>query len=656
MMRSARAVLRPIAMAALWVLLSLPGPSLPSDLPNDIPDKFEASNESFDFIRRDAMIPMRDGVKLHTVILVPKGAHAAPILLTRTPYGATRSTTLNHSTHMTSVLPRGDDILSMSGYVRVFQDVRGKYDSEGAYVMARPIRGALNDSATDHSTDTWDTIEWLTKNVPESNKRVGLMGTSYEGFLVLMGLVNPHPALKVAVAVAPMVDVWRGDDWFHNGAFRQLYALDYFYKQTGTRKSEDTLSRSKYDEYDTFLDAGSPVELARRTGADRLPFWQRLVQHPAYDPFWQQQALDRILASKPLTVPTMYVVGLWDQEDIYGATAAYAATEPKDGGEKRNFLVLGPWNHGGSNRDGSSLGALRFEGDTALWFRRDIAQPFLDQYLKDRAPKADTPAVLAYETGTDRWRRYDRWPQSCEQGCTGVLQPLYLGKAGTLSFQSPDSAASAFDEYVSDPAKPVPYRLRPLLPVSAPDSSWGQWLVDDQRNFSDRPDVLVYTTPVLGEPVRIAGRPIVHLHASTSGTDSDWVVKLIDVYPDEVSRQPALGGYQLMIAADIFRGRYRESLERATPIPAGKIQEYRFALPNANHVFLPGHRIMVQVQSSWFPLYDRNPQTFVNSIFQARPEDYRKATQRVYYGAASASHLDLPVLPFETVGIASALK
>jgi uncharacterized protein len=628
--------------------------SQPPDLPSDIPEKFTPATGDFDFSKREAMISMRDGIKLHTVIMVPKGIQQAPLMLSRTPYGASKAASRSESSHLTAVLPRGDDVISLSGYIRVFQDVRGKFGSEGSYVMNRPLRGPLNGSATDHTTDTWDTIDWLIKNVPESNGRVGMIGTSYDGFLVLMGLVNPHPALKVAVAIAPMVDVWRGDDWFHNGAFREIYALDYAYEQTASRKSDDMLWRGKYDDYDTFLEAGSPEALAQRTGSDQLPFWQRLRQHPAYDDFWQQQAVDRLLASLPLGVPTMYVDGLWDQEDIYGATAAYAATEPKDLANDRNFLVIGPWNHGGSNRDGSSLGALRFDGDTGLWFRRSVLQPFLDQYLKQGAPKANTPPVLAYETGTNTWRRYQQWPQSCERGCTAGMRPLYLVKDGALSFKAASTGGSVFDEFLSDPAKPVPYRLRPIRPVYWEGSSWGQWLVDDQRNFSDRPDVLVYTSPILGEPLRIAGQPIVHLHASTSGTDTDWVVKLIDVYPDEMPNQPALGGYQLMVAADIFRGRYRESFERAVPVPAGRVLEYKFALPNANHVFLPGHRLMVQVQSSWFPLYDRNPQTFVDNIFLAKPADYRRATQRVYSGPAMPSRIDLPVWPLtgsETVAV-----
>jgi hypothetical protein len=646
-----------IIRACVLAASLLTSTSFGQDLPSDIPAKLAPAEESFDFIKRDVMIPMRDSVKLHTVILLPKRLTHAPMLLTRTPYGASKAASGADSTHLESVVPWGDDIVAVSGYIRVYQDVRGKYGSEGSYVMNRPLRGPLNNSATDHSTDTYDTIDWLVKNVPESNGRVGIIGTSYGGFLALMALVDPHPALKVAVPIAPMVDVWRGDDWFHNGAFRQIYALDYTYEQTATRRSDETLWRSKFDDYDTFLEAGSASEIGRRSGADQLPFWRRLTQHPAYDSYWQQQAVDRILAGRPLLVPTLYIHGQWDQEDIYGAPATYAATEPKDKGNDRNFFVIGPWRHGGSNGDGSTLGPLQFGQDTALWFRRNVLQPFLDHYLKDEGLKddgkpANTPPVLAFETGSNTWHRYNYWPQSCESGCAAPLKPLYLAAGGGLSFEPPAGAGSVYDEYVSDPARPVPYRLRPVRPVYWSDSTWRGWLVDDQRNLSDRTDMLVYTTPVLTSAVRIAGQPKVHLHAATTGTDADWVVKLIDVYPDEVPHQPALGGYQLMVAADIFRGRYRTSLEHPAPLAAGKVLEYQFALPNASHVFLPGHRIMVEVQSSWFPLYDRNPQTYVDNIFFAKPNDYRKATQRVYSGGANQSRIDLPIIPPEAAGAA----
>jgi putative CocE/NonD family hydrolase len=338
-------------------------------------------------------------------------------------------------------------------------------------------------------------------------------------------------------------------------------------------------------------------------------------------------------------VPVMLVHSLWDQEDIYGAMAVYAAIKPKDTNGDRVFLVMGPWHHGQEIRDGSTLGALKFNSDTALYFRREILRPFLDQYLRDDAPKSGLPPVVAFETGTNTWRRLPAWPAGCASGCTVLATPLYLTAGLRAGFAAPKPGETPFDEYVSDPAKPVPYRARPVT-----TATWSQWLVDDQREASGRPDVAAFVSDALRAPVKISGQPIAALIASTSGTDSDWVVKLIDVYPDEVAGQPALGGYQLMVSADIFRGRYRESFETAKAIAADRPLAYRFALPTANHVFLPGHRIMVQVQSSWFPLYDRNPQTFVPSIFRATPGDYRKATQRIYHASGQASFIELPLV------------
>jgi putative CocE/NonD family hydrolase len=518
------------------------------------------------------------------------------------------------------------------------QDVRGKYGSEGDYVMNRPLHGPLNPTAVDHSTDTYDTIDWLVKNVPESNGRVGIIGISYDGFLPLMALVNPHPALKVSVPMNPMVDGWRGDDWFHNGAFRQQN-MAYIYDQEATRKNEIKWWTSNFDPYDQFMEAGSAGELGRRRGLEQLGFWQKLLEHPAYDAWWQEQAVDRILASQPLKVPVMLVHSLWDQEDIYGAIAVYKAIEPKDTRNDKVFLVLGPWHHGQAIRDGSTLGALKFNSDTALAFRRDVLRPFLDHYLKDGAPKADVAPVTAFETGTNEWRRFNSWPAGCAGGCSIKPTPLYLSPGSKLSFDAPKAGEAAFDEYVSDPSKPVPYRARPI-----DDSSWSRWLVDDQREASGRTDVLTFVSDVMTSPMKISGEPVANLFASTSGTDSDWVVKVIDLYPDEVAGQPQMGGYQLMVSADIIRGRYRESFETAKPIEPDKPLLYRFALPTANHVFLPGHRVMVQVQSSWFPLYDRNPQTFVENIFRAKPADYRKATQRVYHAPGDASFVEMPLV------------
>jgi len=612
----------------------------------DVPPHFTEATEANDYIKRDVMIPMRDGVKLHTVIIVPKGARQAPLILTRTPYNASGRAERSPSTRMLGTLPQGDEVFVMDGYIRVFQDVRGKYGSEGDYVMTRPLKGPLNASAVVHSTDAYDTIDWLVKNVPESNGKVGMLGSSYEGFTVVMALVHPHPALKVAAPMSPMVDGWMGDDWFHYGAFRQPN-FDYIAGQTVERGAGASIARRGYDDYENFRQAGSAGDFARAAGLDQLPFWRKIAEHPAYDAFWQEQALDKAMAAQPLTVPTMWIQGLWDQEDMWGAIHCYTAVEPKDSTNDRNFLVMGPWRHSGVNYDGTSLGPLKWEGDTALQFRRDVLKPFFDQYLKDGAPKADTPPVLIYNTGENHWDRLKAWPLACAEGCGVKSRPLYLASGGGLSFAPPASgptdADRGYDEYVSDPAKPVPYLSRPVR--FADGERWRTWLLADQRFVADRPDVVSYTTPVLTEPLKIGGAPVVHLVASTSGTDSDWVAKLIDVYPDEVPSQPEMGGYQLSVAMDIFRGRYREGFTSAKAVSPNVPLTYTFALPTADHVFLAGHRVMVQVQSSWFPLYDRNPQKFVANIFLAKPDDYVRATQRIYHAQGAASFIDLPVVP-----------
>jgi hypothetical protein len=614
-----------------------------SGLPSETPARMELVTSSFDYVRRVEMIPMRDGVKLHTVILVPKGAKDAAILLTRTPYDADAQTNLTGSSHLGPTLSGYDnatDVIVDGGYIRVVQDVRGKHGSEGDYVMTRPLHGQLNPTPVDHSTDTYDTIDWLVKNIPESNGRVGILGISYDGFLPLMALVNPHPALKVSVPMNPMVDGWMGDDWFHNGAFREQ-GMSYIYEQEASRANRITWWVSHFDDYDEFMDAGSAGELGRRHGLGQVGFWQKLLDHPSYDAWWQQQAMDKVLAAQPLKVPVMLVDSLWDQEDIYGAIAVYKAIKPKDTGNGKVFLVLGPWHHGQEIRDGSSLGPVKFGSDTGLYFRQEILAPFLAQYLKDGAPKADVAPVTAFETGTNKWLRLNAWPSGCPSGCTPKPTPLYLTAGLKLRLGAARADESSFDEYISDPAKPVPFVSRPVhTNDTAGGETWRKWLVSDQREASGRPDVLVFTSEVVRAPVKIGGQPVANLTASTSGTDSDWVVKLIDVYPDEVAGQPEMGGYQLMISADIFRGRYRESLETPKPIAADKPLLYKFNLPTANHVFLPGHRIMVQVQSSWFPLYDRNPQTFVPNIFWAKPDDYKKATQRVYH----SSFIELPLV------------
>ena len=620
-------------------------PQYPS-YPSETPDHFQPNSATWDYTRREVMIPMRDGVKLHTVILVPKNAKSAPILLTRTPYDADALTSHSASSHLGPILwgyDNATEVIVEGGYIRVVQDVRGKYHSEGDYVMNRPLHGLLNPTPVDHATDTYDTIDWLVKNIPETNGKVGILGISYDGFLPLMALVNPHPALKVSVPMNPMVDGWMGDDWFHNGAFREQN-LPYILEQEANRKNEDKWWTDHFDDYDLYME-GSAGDLGRSHGLDQVGFWRKLIAHPSYDSFWQEQAMDKILAGQPLKVPVMLVHSLWDQEDIYGAPAVYRAIKPKDVNNDKVFLVLGPWHHGQEIGDGSTLGALKFNSDTGLYFREKILRPFLDHFLKDDAPKLDVAPVTAFETGANLWERLPSWPAGCESGCAPKATPLYLNGNLKLSFSEPKRGDSAFDEYVSDPAKPVPFRARPSQPVGYTGRlTWPEWLVDDQREASGRPDVAVFTSEILNDPVKISGQPMANLIASTSGSDSDWVVKLIDVYPDEVAGDEEMGGYQLMVSADIFRGRYRESLETPKAIAPDKPLLYRFALPTANHVFLPGHRIMVQVQSSWFPLYDRNPQTFVPSIFWAKPENYKKAVQRVYHAPGQESFIELPLV------------
>jgi putative CocE/NonD family hydrolase len=595
--------------------------------------RYDPVRPQADYIRREVMIPMRDGVKLYTVIVMRKGTRGGPILLSRTPYNASGATWRNPSQRIEEILPIMDAEFVNDGYIRVYQDVRGLHKSEGDYVMTRPLRGPLNRTKVDHSTDAWDTIDWLVKNVPESNGRVGITGSSYLGFTSLMALIDPHPALKAAVPQSPMVDGWKGDDWFHSGAFRQP-SLDYVIGQTAKEGSGDAPYGSG-DDYDAYLEAGSAGNFARLYGIDAFPFARKLMEHPAYDSYWQGQALDKLLAQRRLTVPTMLVVGQWDQEDSYGAPAVYRSLAGQ-AADKPDLLhlVIGPWRHSGVNYEGRSLGALDFEGDTALQFRRDVEKPFLDKYLKTDAPQVATPPVLTYATGVNRWEPSQAWPAGTRQ------VPYYLQSGFGLAGRAP---GGGHDDYVSNPAKPVPFVPRPIHLREA--DVWKPWLVSDQRFVASRTDVLSYTSAPLDKPVQIAGAPLVDLFAATTGTDGDWVVKLIDVYPDELSANPKLAGYQLPIGIEIFRGRYVHGFSTPAPLTPGKVEEYKWSLPNVNHVFRPGHRIMVQVQSSLFPLYDRNPQTYVANIFDSKPGDYRAATQSLWHAPGRASAVWLPVVP-----------
>jgi uncharacterized protein len=635
-----------LALLATAFLAVTPALADPAPLTSDRPAHFQPKTDSFDYVRREVMVPMRDGVKLHTVILVPKGAKRAGILLTRTPYDADTQTSAATIARLAGALDdydNADDVIVQEGYIRVIQDVRGKYHSEGDYVMNPPPKGPLNPAGINDATDAHDTIEWLSKNIPESNGNVGIIGISYDGFTSLMALIEPSPALKVAVPMNPMVDGWVGDDWYHRGAFRQLGSINYIYEQEGTASNDVKWWTDHYDDYDAFMEAGPGDALARMHDTEQLGFYRKIRQHPAYDDFWQPQALDKVLAAQKLTVPTLLVHSLFDQEDIYGAMAVYKALKASGNDNGNLYLAFGPWHHGQGIGDGSAAGDIRFSSDTALTFRMGILRPFLAHFLQDNPPRMVTRPVSAFETGTNRWQALPAWPAGCLPvvHCSINKKPLYLRPDATVDFTANSAGGPDYVSYVSDPAKPIPFIPRPIhLLADGETDTWKNWLTSDQRNVSTRTDVLTFEGPRLTKPMKLAGEPVANLIASTTGTDGDFVVKLIDVYPDVVTQRPEMGGFQLMISADILRGRYRNDYAKPEAIPAGEKQTYRFALPNVNHMFLLGHRIMVQVQSTWFPLYDRNPQTFVPNIFDAKAEDYRAATIKLY----GDSFVELPVV------------
>jgi hypothetical protein len=624
-----------IALATLALLAA----GTPAAAQGEVAKDFVRNTAGWDHERREVMIPMRDGVKLKTYLLIPKTPAAKrPLILTRTPYGAA-SSAKGTSPYAAMNAPLADEALLNAGYIRAYQDVRGRFGSEGDYVMNLPLRGPLNRTQVDQSTDTWDTIDWLVKNVPESNGRVGVTGVSYPGWLTLMALFDPHPALKAVVPMYPMVDGWTGDDFYHNGALRQTM-FEWIYNMASSKDGSLSPPFTRRDLYEEYLEAGSADALAARLGGDKLATWRKIVDNPSYNAFWREQAVQDLLAKAPPTVPVLMVHGLFDQEDNYGGIAAYRTLEAKDANNDRVFLAVGPWSHGQSQGAGAQLGAIRWDADTSKRFRDETLLPFWDRHLKGDAAAPAIPPVLAFDTGGKRWTASQRWPAD---GRTATRK-LYLLPGGRLGFDPPGRAGERYAEYVSDPAKPVPYRVRPNLAMYDAQSSWPQWLADDQRPFADRTDVLTFVSEPLTEPLTVSGPVFGDLFASTSGQDADWVVKLIDVQPPMVRSQAEMGGYQLMVSGDILRGRYRDDPARPKPVKPGAVERYRVRLPEANHTFLPGHRIMVQVQSSWFPLYDRNPQTWVDEIAKAKPGDYRKATHRVMLTPDRPSSVEVSVV------------
>jgi putative CocE/NonD family hydrolase len=584
------------------------------------------------YTRQEVMIPMRDGVKLFAVVIRPTDTTAPlPFILQRTPYGVSEDT----AEGMNPAEPE----LAASGYIFVDEDIRGRYKSEGKFVMMRPFADHKDPKQVDESTDAYDTVAWLVKNIPNNNGRVGVHGTSYDGFLTAEAGIDSHPAVKAISPQAPMTDVWKGDDFFHNGAFRQTYGYDYTIGMESGK--ENAFGKLDQDAYDYFLQAGSFAAAAKKSGSPMLPTWQAFLAHAGYDNFWSSRAVQP--HETKVEVPTLEVGGYWDQEDMWGPQAEYAALKPHDA-RHEVFLVLGPWNHGQWASTTRRLGALDWGAPTTDQFRAQIEAPFFAHYLKDEGP-LPLQDTASFQTGSNTWKHYSHWPPT--EGVT--TQNLYLGESGALSFTAPTgNEQDVFAEYKSDPANPVPYRKRPIEATYAPTGSqWYTWLAQDQSFLADRKDVANWTTPVLDHDVTVTGDVIADIFASTTGTDSDWVVKLIDVYPTATGttdpQATRMSGYQLMIAEEIFRGRYHNSFEQPEALEPNKITEFKYSLHAADHVFLKGHKIMVQVQSTWFPLYDRNPQTFVPNIMTASPGDYQPATQHIFWMPKYPSHIELPV-------------
>jgi putative CocE/NonD family hydrolase len=608
-----------------------------------------------EYVRSEAMIPVRDGVKLHTVILRPNGSEASgvalPFLMQRTPYGVDGATPES--------VTRGKAELAASGYIFVYQDIRGRYTSGGQFVMNRPVVPHSRKTDVDETTDTRDTIDWLLKNVPNNNGKLGVLGVSYPGFLAMMAGIDAHPAVKAISPQAPMTDIWLGDDFFHNGAFRETYGFDYV-QQLEAQKTDVRVS-SKEDQYDFFLNHVNFAGAAAAAGMTKLPTAQVFLEAPSYVKFWQDMAVERHLHAPE--VPTLEVGGYWDQEDMWGTQAEYAALRPNEKPDDplhKVFLVLGPWNHGGWSRGpgdelGGKFGTVSFGGQkTGEYYRTQIEAPFFEYYLKGR-PGFDLKDTASFRTGENQWHRYDIWPP--KSGFATVRE--YLEPEKTLSDKAPtggyDEKAAA---YVADPADPIPYRHRPVQSTYGEGSVWRTWLVEDQRFVSGRKDLANFLTKPMGDcTVTVTGDVTVDLFAATTGTDTDWIVKLIDVYPEDapesarpadvsegdgISNDRVPGGYELMVAEEIFRGRYRDSFTRPEPVKPGEVVEYKWSLHGIDHTFLKGHRMMVEVQSSWFPLYDRNPQTFVENIMKAPASAYKAETVSIYGSAKFPSHLDMP--------------
>jgi putative CocE/NonD family hydrolase len=582
--------------------------------------------------RKEIMIPMRDGIKLNTLIFTPKDQSAPlPFLLTRTPYGVSNNLSPEKNQYIKD--------MAEDGYIFVFQDIRGRYKSEGKFEMQRFNRNKKDPKAIDESSDTYDTFDWLLANIKNNNGKAGMYGISYGGWTTVMGAIDPHPALVAVSEQATPADMFLGDDFHHNGAFRLSYGFEYAFMEEAA-KTDSLFPFGSYDVYDWYLKLGPLSNVNKKYFHDKIPSWNDYVNHPNYDVFWQKQALATRLDSPRVHI--MNVAGWWDQEDFYGPQKMYEILEKKDAAHKNN-IVIGPWNHGGWGRSpGRTLGNINFDTSTGIDFRKDIQAKWFAWYLKGKGD-GNFAEAITFQTGSNQWKNYDSWPPAA-----AVKKNLYLQANGKLSFDKPhagnSSDAKAFDHYVSDPANPVPYRTRPIEETYGPGSRWYTWLVEDQRFVNNRPDVLSWETDTLTNDITITGNLLAKLFASTTGSDADWIVKLIDVYPAEYPTEIKMSGYELMVANDVFRGRFRNSFEHPEAVTSNKVETYTIDLHSINHVFKKGHKIMVQVQSTWFPVIDRNPQKYVPNIFEATEADFIKATQSIYRSAQFPSHIELSVM------------
>jgi hypothetical protein len=576
---------------------------------------------------QELMIPMRDGVRLHTVIFTPKKeSEPLPFLLNRTPYG------VRH--HRSPEKDQYTRDLAVDGYIFVYQDIRGRYGSEGTFEMWRPAYHKTNKTAVDESTDAYDTFEWLLKNIP-NNGKAGMLGGSYEGWTTAMATIDPHPALKAVSPQAQVADQFLGDDFHHNGAFRLSYGFEYAFQLEASQT--DTLFQfDKYDTYDWYLALGPLSNVNKKYFFGKIPTWNNFVNHPNYDSFWQRQALPPQLETPSVNI--LNVAGWWDQEDFYGPLKSYETWEKKDK-QHKNYLVVGPWNHGGwAYGTGKKLGNINFDSLTTVKFRKDIQARWFAYFLKGKGD-GNFAEATTFETGSNKWKTYDSWPPK-----QAVQKNLFFAANGQLAFTKPVATTTAFDSYISDPAHPVPYRNRPIEETYAETSRWSTWLTEDQRFVQNRPDVVSWETDTLENDLTVTGNITAQLFAATTGSDADWVVKLIDVYPDMYPSDAKMGGYELMVANDVFRGRFRRSFEHPIPVKPKKVECYAIDLHSIDHVFKKGHRIMVQVQSSWFPVIDRNPQKYVANIFKAKESDFIKTTQSIYRTAKCPSHITLSVI------------